>query len=373
MPIITTDQLQGISVKTVEMFLNDKVPLSEGLAKQASAMGLNSEQIQRAVEATNSIAYLKVLQVAEDRTMEFPLCKYAEVIEKIAVPDMQKVATLLVNKTSAVGASSMEKTAHLQITQLGRTPGKSTSELSAQVMEKIALSDQEQFVYFIKAASANEQRLSELKDRKVTLHYDLVKTAGVLRNDPLGLEKLARVTDDAEFSRLSALVTGKVLSRADTGIFKSAELKDAQRLSHLYKEAAELVKEVEHCEKLAERCYQIKQAGIMSGLGYGIGRAISGVAAAPFKMAAKGLSKLTTATGSNLKNTANNLNATLTNKARAAMGKPTIAPINKSKRYGLTAAAGALGVAGFDAAMYAPGTHKDTGTSKDAWTALQRQ
>ena len=66
---ITSEQLRDISVTVVEQFLNNKIPLSLGLAKQAAAAQLNSDQIKRAVEATNTIAYLKVLSMSDDRTV----------------------------------------------------------------------------------------------------------------------------------------------------------------------------------------------------------------------------------------------------------------------------------------------------------------
>ena len=95
MPHLSSDQLRDISVAVVEDFINNKVPLSHGLAKQASVHELNSEQIQRCVEASNTIAHLKLLGVAEDRTFEFPLCKFAEVMQHAAAPDLEKSAGIL--------------------------------------------------------------------------------------------------------------------------------------------------------------------------------------------------------------------------------------------------------------------------------------
>ncbi|HET8686060.1 MAG TPA: hypothetical protein VFM18_05270 [Methanosarcina sp.] len=92
MPQFSSDQLRDISVAVVEDFINNRVPLSEGLAKQASMNDLNSEQIQRCVEATNTITQLKLMSVAEDRTFEFPLCKYAEVMVHATFPELDKEA-----------------------------------------------------------------------------------------------------------------------------------------------------------------------------------------------------------------------------------------------------------------------------------------
>lgn len=94
MPVMSSDQLRDVSVAVVEDFINNKTPLSEGLAKQAALNNMNSEQVQRCVEAANTIAHLKLISVAEDRTFEFPLCKYAEVMQRAALPDFEKSAGL---------------------------------------------------------------------------------------------------------------------------------------------------------------------------------------------------------------------------------------------------------------------------------------
>lgn len=95
MPHMSSDQLRDISVAVVEDFINNKTPLSVGLAKQASMHELNYEQIQRCVEASNTIAHLKLLGAAEDRTFEFPLCKFAEVMGHAATPDIEKSAGVM--------------------------------------------------------------------------------------------------------------------------------------------------------------------------------------------------------------------------------------------------------------------------------------
>lgn len=95
MPNMSSDQLRDISVAVVEGFINNRIPLSQGLAKQAEIHDLNSDQVQRCVEVSNTVAHLKLLGMAEDRTFEFPLCKYAEVMHYAAAPDIEKSAGVL--------------------------------------------------------------------------------------------------------------------------------------------------------------------------------------------------------------------------------------------------------------------------------------
>jgi len=369
MPLISSDQIRDISVKSVEAFLNQKIPLSEGLAKQASALELNSEQIHRAVEATNSIAYLKILQLSDDRTVEFPLCKYAEVMRSVTLPNMdfQKVASEQPQMMFNVAPNVSKTLSHTELEKIA-------SDAENKYMKE--LTHNEKYIHFIKMASENDAMLARLKDRELTIVADLTKAASVIKKDVQGLEKLAAVVDGPEFSVLSKLVFNESKTHANTGIFKKAELEKVYVLTGLLKEAQELHANIKEAKELSERSSMVKQAflgkaigGAVGAIGSGIGKAIGSVASIPFKVLGKGLD----ATASNVKSQANATFQTGANKVRQAMGKPTVAIPKVTKRFGLGAAAGMAGLAATDALMYSPGTNKETGRSKDAWDALQRQ
>ena len=323
---ITSDQLQNISVKTVEMFLNDKVPLSEGLAKQASAMELNSEQIQRAVEATNSIAFLKIAQLTNDKTIEFPLCKYAEVMRGVALPDP------VVDTSAPVGIDDLfgvEKSASVK------------EEYRAPAIK----ADMDSYNYLVKAAAQTERQLSELRDRRITIVPEFEKAASLLRKDPEGLSKLARVLEEDEFKTVSGLVYGAPKAYNDTGLYKAADLRLVNNMMALYKEAKEVVNKIQHHEKQDKRCALVKSA--MFGFG---GKTPDG----------------------NVEHV-----KVPSNPAPMTIGQKVDKGIDTIKNVGSKVGkAGAfLGNAAFDVAMYEPQTkvHPETGVSKDAWTALQRQ
>jgi hypothetical protein len=336
MPSITSDQIRDISVKAVEGFLNNKIPLSEGLSKQASAMQLNSDQIQRAVEATNSIAYLKVLELSSDRTVEFPLCKYAEVMAKVALPE----------EIPGMAKAAFQVPALLK---------------SASVKEEYIpseLTNAELRMAFIKQAALNDAELQRMKDRSVTIVPELMKVASNIRDDKRGLEKLATIVAGDTFSSLSQFVYGKVQMYADTGMFKEAELKTVKNLTELIKEAQELQASIKEKQALADRSNLVKEA-FLGAIGSGIGRVAGSVISAPFKMLGKGIG-----------NSAANVAGKATNFAKSKLGMP-VSPM--AKRIGIGAALIPAATIGFDATMYSPGVHKETGTSQDAWTALQRQ
>ncbi len=345
MTIITSDQFRDISIKTVEGFLNDKVSLSEGLAKFASHYEMNSEQVQRAVEATNSIAYLKVLSMADDRTVEFPLCKYAEVMAELTLPAgiLEKAAAAT---TEPKGTETiMEKVA------------------SAPAFEATPLKDVEKQVMFIKLAAQNKRDLQALKEQSMFMGPDLLKAASDLKKDPQALEKLASVVTGVEFQKLSTLVFGTAQTYADTGLFKTAELKEATGLAGMLKQAEALVADIKHKEGLDKEAFLGATASLF-------GRAVGTLASAPVKVVGKAIGR----SAHNLGQSAKSVGVAAGNKVRTAVGKaPMPMPVVNKKRFGLGAGLAVAAGVGFDASMYSPGTDKTTGRSKNVWNTLQQE
>jgi hypothetical protein len=357
MPFITSDQIRDISIKTVENFLNGKVPLSEGLAKYASDLNLNSEQIHRAVEATNSIAYLKVLSLADDRTMEFPLCKYAEVMETLSIPDT-------ITKSASANDTGTD------IFGFVRSKEVALEKVASETPAEPELNEAEKRVYFIKMAAQNKRDLGELRDKEMHLGPGLLKAASDFRKDPQGLEKLATVTNGAEFDKVTALVYGVPQKYTDDGIFKEADLKEAKALVGMLKQAEALVSEIKSREALDKKAELLKEAFI-GAIGAGIGRAIGSTAA----MAAKAVGKIGAPTVNNATNFAQRKTTQMGNVFRNMAGetpKP-IPPKLPARKLTLGAVAAGAGAVAGDAIMYSPGVDKTTGRSKDVWTSLQRE
>jgi len=358
----TPELIRDISVKTVEDFLNNKVPLSMGLAKQAAAHELNAEQVKRAVESTNNIAYLKVLQLSEDRTVEFPLAKYAEVMAEITVPK-----------------NLQEKIANA----IGVEPQTESIEKVASAYEATGLVQAEKLTYFIKTAAANKAALEKVNLESMNVAQKLVKVAKELSKDKAWLDKLACVADSEDFAQLSILVSGEAQKQRDIkdlGLFKEAQLKQTRDFSDLYKQAKALVREQRERTELQKRADDASASirkGFMNGAanaakrtagniagapGYVIGRAAGSIASKPFEAASGAASAIKGSFKKNL-NTA----------VSGGSGKVTGA----TKAVGMTAggvAKGILNAAGpvADAAFYDPGVDESTGRSNDAWTALQR-
>lgn len=256
MPDITTDQLQSISIAAVENFLNDRVPLSQGIAKQASLHDLNSEQIQRTIEAANSITYLKLLKVAEDRTFEFPLAKYQEVLAAMVTPDFTKQASI-----SSPGDSALVKTASAVEPESSYSPYASMGRTEAYSM-------------LTKLAAENSRALDVAKDNLYMAQYELEKAAAAFSKDPRANEKMQTIGS-----------LEKVASDVQLGsyIFKEGDLSVARKVVELEKTAAALTKEISERQTMMS-----KSAGLISSIGHGVGW----LAAKPFGMAAKGFGGL---------------------------------------------------------------------------------
>lgn len=352
MSFITSEQLRDISIKTVEGFLNDKVPLSAGLAKQASLHQMNSEQVQRAVEATNSIAYLKVLSLADDRTVEFPLCKYAEVIQELSIPDsLMKSAAVVVPSAQGKTAPLMEKLA-------------SFNDVTLPEMNEV-----ETQIYLTKLASVHQRELEGLKEKEMFMAPDLIKAAKDFSRDSMGLEKLATVVKGSDFAKLTALVYGVPKPFEDTGIFKEADLKEARNLAGMLKQAEELVSTIHEKEKLLKAAALQKEA-FLGMLGRGIGRVAGTIASAPVKMVGNTVGKVAYNAGQSAKT----VGAKAANSVRTKVGLPAkpLPTVNKKKIFG----AGAVGLGAtmaLDSTMYSAGTDAVTGRSKNVWDSLQKE
>jgi hypothetical protein len=352
---ITPELLRDISVRAVEDFLNNKTPLSLGLAKQAAAHDLNVEQVKRAVESTNNIAYLKILQVAEDRTVEFPLAKFAEVMEAATVPInfQEKTATATLIGVEPVSLASIEKIA------------------SAYELVK-----NEEYTFLIKMAASNNSALERLEIESITMADNLIKAAKTLKKDDAWMDKLASVTDQSSFAELSYLVSGSVQKYrdlTDLGLFKESQLKEVSSFANLYKQARELVREQRERTELKKQADDTT-SGIKSNIfsratqklvgapGYAAGAAAGAAASIPFRAAH--------ATG---KATVGSIKNTFTGARQEGGGVAS----SVGKAVGKTGGSLGKAVMGFggpalDAAFYDPGVDKSTGRSNDAWTALQR-
>lgn len=258
---MTNDQLKEVSVKVVEGFLNDKVPLSDGIAKQASELELNSDQIKRVVEASNTIAYLKLQKEASDKTFEFPVANYEGVMQSMCIPE---------SATEAPVADALDKQASLE-EEHEYTPDQNMVQS-----------------WLLKSALDNKSKLEKIAVDKEVLYYDMIDAARKLSKQQYALEKLAEVCEEDDFTKLASFFC-KEIPTLENRVFRDSELEEARGLLALYKQAKELLKEEEERTELHKKAFigaignlAVKSLGAVPG-------AVAGAAAGGAAKAGSGL------------------------------------------------------------------------------------
>jgi hypothetical protein len=377
--------LQDIAVKCTQDFLNDKVPLSVGLAKEASAHNLNSDQVQRCVEATNTVALLKVRSLSDDRTAEFHMAKYAEVMAHIVTPTASNIIS---------APQSFDP--FLDFLQVGVEKQASATAAASDEYCISDLPEASRKVYMTQVAAITKNRAQELETQAGLLRSQLMKAAQAIEADPEGLKKMAQVLG-SEFDALAVLVSGAPAVRFDTGVdlYNSREVLPAKQLGALYKQACEVSAELASTRADLVKVAAFEQATKPTG-GQNAAPPVTGFGAkikgalnspkSPFRQPSgileKGIAK---ATETVIKPATAPLGAAARVTAEAASrGARTLAsktglvdaPVKPASHLlqttgrGLKAAVGTLGM-GVDALSYSPGHDANTGRPKDVWAALE--
>jgi hypothetical protein len=159
--------------------------LTGAITKQAMDNELNPDQIQRLVEATNQVAYLSQLEKSADRTFEFDVAKYDDVMsgmftKQASVQDTPDVLSSITD----IFAEPMEKVA---------------TEKEAD-LEKWGRTDK---IKMLKRQSEHgRRRVDHLKEAS---HDNLCKLAAardVVFGDPKVLEKVAHFDNADELCKL---------------------------------------------------------------------------------------------------------------------------------------------------------------------------
>jgi hypothetical protein len=109
---------------------------------------------------------LKSLSLSKDRTVEFPLANFNDVLADAAIPaGIQKAASI-----------------SAPISELGNAKGQQEEYVQPE------LTTGESYAYFVKAAAVAEQRLEDLQGYSSVLHHNLTKSAKLISNiDPKAL------------------------------------------------------------------------------------------------------------------------------------------------------------------------------------------
>lgn len=229
-----SEYITSSAVEAVSAFLSaNPVPLSTSVANIAERDNLNSDQIDRVIEAVNQVAYLKMQGNAEDKTFEFPLAKKGEVMSiltNVPTTDMSKQASAISSKNPLLAFNSPIE--------------KSASEYSPNITDTdLSKIDSRQSLVLAHAALQNaELELTKVACDEVKLIQELSTQLSKCRADTECLEKIAYLTDCEEeaMNRASKVLYGHVKQASHYSYFYESDLKDANTLLSLIKKAYEL-------------------------------------------------------------------------------------------------------------------------------------
>lgn len=249
---LTTDRLQALAISAVTKYMTKQASMSDAVASEARAADLNPEQVKRLIEASNSVAYLRQLKDSPDKTFEFPVAEYKDVL------------------ASLVGSSTIANDSGVKDTV-------QTVEKQA-TLNKEALfdfSEQEKVAMVAREVVRVKGQLTKMAYDKEEAYQRLVESAGHFKKEANALEKIAFVVDEADFEKVAKLAGFEKSAQRNTGLlFTDADLKTTRNMYGLLKEAEALVNTEKELQELEKRA-------ILGLLARGVGM----LASKPFKMA----------------------------------------------------------------------------------------
>lgn len=277
------EMIKAEAVKAVEAYINNEVPLTDSISMIAKERGLNPEQIKRLIEATNQICYLKLQTITADRTFEFPLADYKQVMSKV----------LELDSGMAKQASERHRDSPLGIMTRSESMTKEASakELSNADLVKQA-SAQEKAILVYRTIQRECHRLEKMASDSDIMVESLFKATNSAKQDEEFLDKLAHVADEQTFKALSKFAGMENEVGSGEQIFRRNDLVEVESLCGLYKEAQELVAAKSELyaklEKAAEVLGNTMEKQAVASLALkAIGRAASKATAAATKAGGK--------------------------------------------------------------------------------------
>ena len=250
MAVFDSNTIKNLAADIVKNFIVSQTSLTDGVASAAVEQGFNAEQIKRLVEIVNQVAYLKLLQDAADKTFEFDLASYEDVLASV----------------SGIGQDGVEKVASAKrknpwscLQEDGLT--KEASELD----EGSAQLDQQTAINFFHNHYHNSKReLEKVAEAEILLTAEIVEATVTCRKDDSILEKIAYVVEDdlPLYKKASCLLFDEVRLSEGDSLFYEEDLNQARGLVGLLKTAYELRDKKERLRSDMERMDLVKKAAM---------------------------------------------------------------------------------------------------------------
>lgn len=210
---MSVDFLKNVGAGVVAAFRTGGVPLTDGIVKVASENQLNAEQTARLVETVNQLAYLSGPHNSMDKTAEFALANYEDVITAIITPPSIEKAASLYARPSPLSllADPIEKVA---------------------AAEEWAPSEAEARIHLEREFFSGRDRLKAMDIESQNIVEGLLKSAAVVGKDPEALSKIAALTagDSQKYGELCNLVFGHVKEASATAPHRPEDLLNVKAL-----------------------------------------------------------------------------------------------------------------------------------------------
>lgn len=280
---LTPEALQNISVKCASLYMTKQASLSDAIAKEAQELELNPDQIKRVIETTNTITYLRQLEGAGDRTFEFPLANYKEVMASLVGPVVKQAAEEDKDEKEKSDKDSDkedkdDKKSDSKDEDKRDSDKKSEDEESSDEdsdskdsndREKTAslFSEQEKIAMLSKEVLRCHQILEKMAVDKVGLHLELENAVNRFKITDHAFTKMAAVASKEDFPKMQKLC-GLVKTASDeTYVYRNSELADASVVYGLYKQAVDIVKQESEMKSFMDRAGAIlEKKSSMSGV-----------------------------------------------------------------------------------------------------------
>lgn len=266
---ITPESLKEMAAFNVAAYKNNGTSLNDSITKVAMDKELNSDQVKRLVETTNQMAYLSELDGQDDRTFEFDVANYNDIMDSIiSDPTLEKTASAVVSNPMDLVTSSfynMEKVA----TEKEATLEKWGKPQKIQALKKVA--------------SQQRNRLDELVNAE---HDNLVKLAqhrAIVCRDPEALEKMAKFDNQLELTRM--VYGHDKIATEIRRVWSPEELKDVKACSDRLELIKQAQVEISELKPKVEKAEGILKEAFVSAAINAVGR--SGLGQTAKKLASK--------------------------------------------------------------------------------------
>ena len=225
--VIHPDIIKSEAVKAVSEFINNKIPLSTSIASYSTENELNMDQMKRLIEATNQLAYLKLQTMSEDRTFEFPLAVYQDILARMVSP---------IEDNGVVIEESIPESP-MAIVIPSAELNKQASFDEAPTYNMADVSDSSKINILGKEALKGLDSLNKIANECDILVNNISEVANAVKQDPHYIEKIACIAGDIADDVLAIFNLTGHEKLASGMVFSGPSLENTTELVNLVKSA----------------------------------------------------------------------------------------------------------------------------------------